>query len=79
MLQSAYTKNRETKGTDTISQSWIDRYAELAPGFADDLARIEQEYRAARQEVIAEYKWLAFEQATFLRRKYPCVAGSIVS
>ena len=44
---------RETKGTDTTSQSWIDRYAELAPGFADDLARIEQEYRAARQEVIA--------------------------
>jgi hypothetical protein len=53
VLRSAYTKNRETKGTDTTVQSWVDRYAELAPGFADDLARIEQEYRAARQEVIA--------------------------
>lgn len=40
---------RETKGTDTTSQSWIDRYAELAPGFADDLAQIEAEYRQARK------------------------------
>ena len=44
---------RETKGTDTTSQSWLDRYDALAPGFADELERIEQEYRAARQEVIA--------------------------